>query len=145
MDIQEARNSKTVRLWVIGILIALAVAAFFFVKGTTAKVIVGIVIAVLLGAFGMEATNTDYDLGKVVETGSFQKAKIQRDASGNLTGITEFCNAKEIDYNCSDFKTQPEAQSVYDQCKTQGKNMDVYGLDRDKDGKVCESLPAGAR
>ncbi|NBV76943.1 hypothetical protein EBR66_02190 [bacterium] len=86
-------------------------------------------------------------MGKLIETGSFAASKIERDAGGNLTpaGIDAFCNAKEKDYNCKDFKTQKEAQTVYDRCKTLGQNMDVYGLDGDKDGKVCEALPARVR
>ncbi len=42
-------------------------------------------------------------------------------------------------YNCSDFSTQNEAQSIYDQC-LQETGRDVHGLDRDNDGVVCESL-----
>lgn len=144
MDIQTARNSKSVRLWVIGILIVVAIIAFFFVKGTTAKVILGVVIALLTGALGLEVANTDYDLGRVVETGSFATAKIERDQTGNLINIDNFCNAKDSDYNCDDFKTQAEAMQVYGRCAELGKNMDIFRLDGDKDGKVCESLPVGA-
>ena len=138
---QQLRNSHSLRLWVIGGLIVIAGLLFFFIKGTTAKVILGIVIAVLLGAFGMEAAKTDYDVGKIIQTGSLSASKIQRDDSGNLINIDDFCNAKEADYNCSDFKTQPEAQSVYNHCKTLGRNMDIYGLDGNKNGIVCEALP----
>jgi hypothetical protein len=143
MDTQGIRSSKKARLWIIGILIAVAVALLFIVKGTWAKVVLGVVIAILLGAFGMEASNHDYDVQKLVETKSFSAAKIERDpATGNLMNVDAFCNAKEADYNCADFKSQPEAQSVYDRCKGLGKNMDVYRLDGDKDGLVCEALPA---
>jgi hypothetical protein len=136
------------RLWLIGALIVLGLIALYFVKGTWAKVAVGAMIAVLLGAFGMEVAGTDYDVAKIIETGSFAAAKIERDpATGNLlpASVDAFCNATEKDYNCADFKTQPEAQGVYERCKTLGQNMDVYGLDGDKDGKVCEALPVGAR
>ncbi|MEN9413041.1 MAG: hypothetical protein RLZZ342_128 [Candidatus Parcubacteria bacterium] len=140
---QNPMNTHKGRLWIIGILIAIAVAAFFFVKSTAAKVVLGVVIAVLAGAFGMEMKQTDYDLGKVIETGSFSAAKIERDEKGDLlpASVDAFCNATEQDYNCPDFKSQPEAQQVYDRCNTLGKNMDMYGLDGDKDGKVCEALP----
>jgi hypothetical protein len=57
------------------------------------------------------------------------------------------------DVNCDNFKTQTEAQNVYDTCADEiaqnnsnigdVKSLDIYGLDRDKDGIVCESLPAG--
>lgn len=43
------------------------------------------------------------------------------------------------DYNCSDFKTQAEAQAVFEESlRVFGK--DVYRLDNDGDMKVCESL-----
>lgn len=138
-------NSKKARLWIIGGLIAVAVTMLFFVKGTAAKVVLGVVIAALLAAFGMEATNHDYDVKKAVQTHSLSAAKIERDPQGNVVNVDAFCNAQEADYNCSDFKTQPEAQSVYDRCKTLGKNMDVYGLDGNKNGIVCESLPKGGK
>jgi micrococcal nuclease len=41
-------------------------------------------------------------------------------------------------YNCSDFKTQAEAQAAFNACG--GTANDVHQLDRDKDGRVCESL-----
>jgi hypothetical protein len=146
MDVQQARSSRTVRLWVIGGLIVLGIIALFFVKGTWAKVIIGVMVALLMGALGMEVANTDYDLGKAIETGSLAAAKIERDTeTGNLINVDAFCNAEKMDYNCADFKTQPEAQTVYERCKTLGANMDVFRLDGDKDGVVCESLPKGAR
>ncbi|MEZ4845949.1 MAG: hypothetical protein R2877_02985 [Bdellovibrionota bacterium] len=138
-------QSKKARLWTIGALIVICILGLIFSKATWAKVLFGSLIALLLGAGYMESKNTDYDMKKLVQTGSFEKAKLKRDEKGVLTNIEEFCDAKELDYNCKDFKTQSEAQMVYDRCKTKGKNMDVYGLDRDKDGKVCEALPIGAR
>jgi len=39
-------------------------------------------------------------------------------------------------YNCDDFSTHNEAQSVYETC-----GSDVHRLDRDNDGLACESLP----
>ncbi|WP_231873127.1 MULTISPECIES: excalibur calcium-binding domain-containing protein [Kitasatospora] len=41
--------------------------------------------------------------------------------------------------NCSDFKTQPEAQAVLD-----ADRSDPNNLDADHDGIACENLPAGA-
>jgi hypothetical protein len=144
-DMNSMRSSHKVRLWVIGALLAVAVALFFILKGTAAKVALGVVIATLLIALGLETSKTDYDLGKAIKTGSLSAAKIQRDDKGNLVNVDAFCNAQKLDYNCSDFKTQPEAQSVYDRCKTLGKNMDIYGLDGNHNGIVCEALPKGAK
>lgn len=56
--------------------------------------------------------------------------------------------------NCSDFKSQKDAQEKYDFCadkiardnhstKEKVRSIDVYGLDHDKDTKVCEALPRG--
>ena len=42
-------------------------------------------------------------------------------------------------YNCSDFKTQAEAQGVFERCG--GTSKDVHKLDLDGDGRVCETLP----
>lgn len=43
-------------------------------------------------------------------------------------------------YNCPNFTTHTEAQSVYLYCIRQGKG-DVHHLDRDGDGSACETLP----
>ena len=42
-------------------------------------------------------------------------------------------------YNCTDFSTHSEAQSVYEMCG--GVSNDIHRLDQDKDGEACESLP----
>jgi micrococcal nuclease len=42
-------------------------------------------------------------------------------------------------YNCADFKTQAEAQATFEGCG--GVANDIHQLDRDRDGRVCESLP----
>ncbi len=39
-------------------------------------------------------------------------------------------------YNCGDFSTHDEAQSVYESC-----GYDIHRLDGDSDGLACESLP----
>ena len=111
------QDSHKARPWIIGGLIAVAVAIFFFVKATWEKVVVGGAIVLLLGAFGLEASKNDYNVGTLVKTGSLSAAKIQRDSNGDITNVDAFCNAQAMDYNCSDFKTQPEAQAVYDRCK----------------------------
>jgi micrococcal nuclease len=42
-------------------------------------------------------------------------------------------------YDCGDFSTHAQAQSVYESCG--GVGNDVHWLDSDKDGIACESLP----
>lgn len=136
------RKSKTARLIVLFIIIALAVGIWFYGKNTnnkwiqTAAIVTGTAAGV--GA-GLEIANTDFDLKKLWETGSLKESLMERDENGNLLNIGLICNAQEegfYDYNCSDFSTQDEAQSVYEQCGT-----DINRLDGDSDGLVCESLP----
>ncbi|MCK5490441.1 MAG: excalibur calcium-binding domain-containing protein [Candidatus Pacebacteria bacterium] len=40
------------------------------------------------------------------------------------------------DYNCSDFDSQADAQREFEKY-----NYDIHGLDRDKNGIPCSSLP----
>jgi Excalibur calcium-binding domain len=135
--VADWRKSKNVRLAIIvGLLIVVAIVAFLFEKTRLWMLGIGIV---LLAALGMEATNTDVDLGKLIETGSISESMIKRDENGKaLYGAT----CEENVYNCSDFKTQGEAQEVYDTCNT-AEQPDRHGLDRDGDGTACQSLSAG--
>lgn len=61
----------------------------------------------------------------------------QISADINTSGKMYDCSQNA--YNCSSFKTQAEAQYVFDLCG--GDKNDIHKLDRDMDGKVCESLP----
>lgn len=42
-------------------------------------------------------------------------------------------------YNCSSFARQSQAQACYNYCREQGRG-DIHRLDRDNDGRACESL-----
>ncbi len=115
----------------------------------------------LLAAFGLEATNTDVDLGTLIETGSVSESQIERDEEGNLmtddeggfmTSIWRDMNGNEVpegtegakgedQYNCEDFDTQPEAQVFFDNAG--GVDNDVNRLDGNKDGVACQALPTG--
>lgn len=54
-----------------------------------------------------------------------------------LAAILASCGGSPCEKkNCKDFKTQEEAQKVYESDKDCYKN-----LDKDGDGKACESLP----
>jgi hypothetical protein len=137
-NIAEWRRNKKVRLAIIvGLLVVVAIVAFFFEK--TRLWMIGLAI-VLFAALGLEATNTDVDLGKMMETGSISESMVDRDENGNAI-YGAMCEQNV--YNCGDFSTQGEAQEVYDTCRTDD-NIDRHGLDRDGDGVACQSLPAGA-
>ncbi|MDD4106821.1 MAG: excalibur calcium-binding domain-containing protein [Candidatus Shapirobacteria bacterium] len=102
--------------------------------------------ALLLGAFGLEASNTDFDLGKLFSGSTLEESKVARDNSGNLlydkegNVVTDATKGKKAsDYNCDDFTSQPEAQKFFQ--KMGGVDKDIYRLDGNKDGQACESLP----
>ncbi len=133
-EVAKWRRDKKSRIAIIVVLLVIvAVVAFFFEK--TRLWMIGIAL-VLLAALGLEVSNTDFDLNKAVETGSLSESKIDRTEEGDLI-LGTMCDRPS--YNCSDFKTQAEAQEVFEKCGF-SKN-DVHGLDRDGDGIACESLP----
>ncbi len=136
-EVAKWRQNKNVRLGIIiGLLVLVIIIAFFFEKLRLWMLGIGIV---LLAALGMEVSNTDLDLGKLMSGESVQESLIKRDPAGNpIFGAT----CEENVYNCGDFKTQPEAQEVYDTCHT-SENVDRHGLDKDGDGVACQSLPKG--
>jgi len=50
------------------------------------------------------------------------------------------CNCRGPDLDCSDFGSQAQAQACFAACKSQGLG-DIFNLDGDHDGRVCERLP----
>lgn len=129
-------------------------------RGAKKKILLGVIV-VLLGALGLELSNSDFDLGSILSGESVSDSKIERDASGNLQRdasgnfVTRLMRdklgnvvpdgtsgAKYTDeYNCDDFTTQAEAQAFF--VKAGGISKDTNRLDGDKDGEACESLPEG--
>lgn len=125
----------------------------------TAKGILGVVIVLLLGSLGLEMGNKDLDLGSLLKGNSVNESTIVRDEKGNLVKdkegnyLTRILRDKQgnvltdgqmggkytDEYNCDDFKTQPEAQNFFG--KAGGLRADTNRLDGDKDGVACESLP----
>ena len=111
--------------------------AYKFVKGG-----LGVIIVLLLGAFGLEATDNDWDLGALLSGKGFDGSKIIRDEDGNINfdGVSPLVANCEVDeYNCDDFTYRAQAQDVMERCG--GKGKDVNRLDGDNDGVACESLP----
>lgn len=105
------------------------------------KVLLGIfsfVAAILLAAFGLEASNNDWDIGKLLEGKSWQEAKVKRDKHGNI--VTDGSGKYTDEYNCEDFDTQQEAQEFFENAG--GPSQDTNRLDGDKDGIACEHLPS---
>ena len=80
---------------------------------------------------------------KAVPPWEYRRAKRGKSSSARAKGLVVFgsgCDCSGNLYNCSDFKTQGQAQVCYDRCRRL-KGRDVHKLDRDGDGRVCESLP----
>jgi len=96
------------------------------------------VIALLLAALGLEASNNDWDLGKLLSGSPFSEAKVMRDIEGNVVTT----GGKYTDeYNCDDFTTQSQAQKFFKNAG--GPSIDTNRLDGDNDGIACEALPKG--
>ena len=60
------------------------------------------------------------------------------DSQSTPTPVSGQYNCSSNIYNCTDFSTHTEAQSVYESCG--GVANDIHKLDRDNDGVACESL-----
>lgn len=144
--LKKLRYNRKFRLGLILFLMAIIAVLFVFFE----KMRIGLVIAfiALLAAFGLEASQNDWDLGTLWETRSFEQAKVARDEAGNilfdkLGNITTDSSIGKTadDYNCEDFATQPESQAFFE--KVGGTGNDINRLDGDKDGQACESLPKG--
>lgn len=140
----KLRSSHNFRLGVI--LFLMAVVAILFVLWEKARIFLAIIFLTLLATFGLEVSQNDWDLGKLMETKSFQESKVSRDEKGDLLfdklgNLTtdKTLGKKADDYNCDDFATQPEAQAFF--LKVGGVGNDVNRLDGNKDGQACESLP----
>lgn len=155
-DVQESKSSKlqdirgSHKVRMIVIIILMAIVAGLFIFWGKAKIALVAIFIVLLTALGLEASKQDWDVGKLIKTGSFQESKVSRDTKGNIlfdklgnitTDVTKGKKADE--YNCDDFKTQPEAQAFFQ--KVGGTGNDPNRLDGNKDGQACESLPKGTK
>jgi hypothetical protein len=129
----KLRRSKNARLILIAaLLVVLGIMYFMFEKFRIW--ILGLMV-VLLGAFGMEMTDNDFDVQTLMETGSFSESRVN--VTENGTWLIGECEKRD-NFNCDNFAYQEEAQRLFDDCG--GVDNDIHGLDRDKDGIVCEAL-----
>jgi hypothetical protein len=142
----KLRYNRKFRLGLIFVLMVIVV--ILFVVWEKARIGLAVIFIALLAALGLEASQNDWDLGKLWETKSFQESKVSRDESGNILfdkmGNITTDNAvgkKADEYNCDDFSTQPEAQTFF--LKVGGTKNDVNRLDGNNDGVACQSLPQG--
>lgn len=147
---QKARYNRNVRTIILVVLLAILV-AMYFLWWKMKWLILWLIITVLL-ALGIHIFDYDLDLGTLFKTGSIEQSRVETKKGVKI--IWSDCASNNL--NCADFKTQPEAQAKYEYCadkiasdnigtdKSAVKKLDIYGLDGDKDGTVCEALPKWA-
>ena len=153
--LEQARNTKSTRIWVMVALVVILFVLWWFGKIKTAFAVgLGIV---LLAAIGIQTFDYDLDLGSLWAGKSIAESRVQQTNDGvKLMGsCVKPVGADKNDLDCANFQTQAEAQAKYDSCADQiGSNnksldkakimsLDIYGLDGNKNGIVCESLPKG--
>lgn len=119
---------------IIVLLIIVLIMFYFYEK---ARVFLAVILITLMAALGLEIGGLDWDLGKLIETGSFSESRIEQTEGGTWL-IGEECQKEKL--NCDNFEYQNDAQDLFEKCG--GLENDVHGLDGDNDGKVCEVLPA---
>ncbi len=148
--IWDCRKSKKCRMWVIWVLMIIVILLMFFWKKW--MVALTVILVLLAVAMWIEGFNYDVDLGKLWQTWSYEQSRVEsvKDKDGNTIRLIWEC--VKADVNCDNFKTQADAQALYDKCMKEiaknnknienPVNLDIYWLDRDKDGKACEALPA---
>ena len=131
--LSKLRRSKNARLILIAALIVvLGIMYFVFEKF---RIAILALLVILLGVFGMEMTDTDFDVQKLIETGSFAESRVN--VTENGTWLIGACQERD-NFNCANFTNQEEAQKMFDDCG--GVENDIHRLDGDKDGIVCEAL-----
>lgn len=127
------RRNSNARIALIVVLLAIVVGLFFF--WGKFKVLLVVIGLVLMTALGLEASGTDWDLQKLLETRSFEESRVQKTDSGFWV-IGDDCS--ENTYNCDNFEYRDDAQAYFEKCG--GGENDVSKLDGDGDGQACESL-----
>ncbi len=149
--LETARNTKSTRIWFMtGLVVIVFVLWWLKVIKTGFAIGLGII---LLAAIGIETFDYDLDLGKLWETGNIQESRVSHANGLTLFGSCAIPKQWANDLNCSNFNTQGQAQEKYEQCASEIasynawvdikkiKSLDIYRLDWDKDGIVCEALP----
>ncbi len=154
-ELEKARNTKSTRLWFL-VLLAVIIFALWWLKiiKTWFAIWLGIVV---LAAIGIQTFDYDLDLQTLWKTGNIAESRVQHTSDGiKLMGscVKPVGQNSTDDLDCANFTTQLQAQAKYDTCASQIalynagktsdqiKSLDIYGLDGNKNGIVCEALPA---
>jgi hypothetical protein len=146
--LQKLRNTKSFRIGFLAVLFLILLAMYFI--GGKMKGLLLVLMVVVLGAIGLQATDYDLDLETLWKSGNIQESRVE--AKNGVKIIGTACQSNNL--NCADFATQGDAQAKYETCgdkiakdnkqdRAAIRSLDIYGLDKDKDGTVCESLKRG--
>jgi hypothetical protein len=127
------RRKSSTRLTIIIILLIILGLMFYFWKA--ARLWIAGLALVLVAALGLEVSGNDWDLGKLMQTGSLEESKVEKTQGGTWL-IGEECQKEK--FNCDTFEFQEDAQDLFVKCG--GLENDIHGLDGDNDGQVCEAL-----
>lgn len=73
---QTARNSKSVRLWLLFILLAIVLYMYFFVGKMKGFLLV--IMVILASAIGLQLTDRDLDLETLWKTQSFTESRVEQ-------------------------------------------------------------------
>ena len=152
-ELEKARNTKSTRLWFL-VAVGVVLFALWWMGKIKTAFAVGLGI-VLLAAIGIQTFDYDLDLGLLWAGNSIAESRVQQTKDGvKLMGsCVKAAGTTKDDLNCSNFATQEAAQAKYDTCADQiasynsgldaakVKSLDIYGLDGNKNGVVCEALP----
>ena len=152
-EAEKARNTKSTRIWFL-VAVGVVLFALWWMGKIKTAFAVGLGI-VLLAAIGIQTFDYDLDLASLWAGKSIAESRVQQTKDGiKLMGsCVKAAGTTKDDLNCSNFKTQEEAQAKYDTCADQissynsgldaakVKSLDIYGLDGNKNGIVCEALP----
>ena len=102
-----------------------------------------------VAALWVDLVTYEVDLKTLRDTGSIDESR--KTYGKNGVALLGDCSVTQ-DLNCDNFETQDDAQSLYERCMNKvleynkdvenAISLDIYGLDGDKDGTVCEHLPA---
>lgn len=129
------RRKSGARISVLLILILVVIGLIIFVERL--RVFLIAILILLLTAFGLELSGTDFDLGKLLETRSLGESRVEKTEGGTWL-IGEECQKEKL--NCDNFEFQQDAQDLFEKCG--GLENDIHRLDGDNDGIVCEALPS---
>lgn len=145
-DCRQSKKCRMTIIWILMLIVLLLI--IFWKKWTTALIVIFVLLAV---AMSLEWFNYDVDLWKLWETWNYQESRVESVKDKDWNTIRLIWECVKADVNCNNFKTQVEAQAMYDKCASEiksnnpnvddPKKLDIYWLDRDKDGIVCEHLP----